>query len=237
MRRHIDLKAIFHSSALDREWLFVGERLASLFCVEDGTTGAVNAGDRRAIYYLTRYLQSKRVLEIGTHVGGSTLHFAAALLVAAGRLITVDIEDVNASEGPWRRAGLGRSPRQLVEALGFAADFVVSDSTTFLHQKAEASELFDLIFIDGDHSCEKVLAEIPAALRALAPGGIVLLHDYFPGAASCWSGSDPIRGPYEAVRRLQEEGVAIEVVPFAELPWPTKLGSSVTSLAALVVRD
>ena len=236
MRQHLDLEAIFHSPETDREWIAVEDRLATLFRVKDGATGSVNPGDRRAIYYLTRYLRPKSVLEIGTHVGGSTLHFAAALIVDAGQLVTVDVEDVNASNGPWQKAGLGNSPRQLVESLGFAADFVVADSVSFLRQKAETSELFDLIFLDGDHACEKVRAEIPAALRVLAPGGVVLLHDYFPGGASCWSGCDPIRGPYEAARQLQEEGAAIEAVPFAALPWPTKLGSSVTSLAALVSR-
>jgi predicted O-methyltransferase YrrM len=208
--------------------------LATLFRVEDGVTGAVNPGDRRAIYYLTRYLRPKKVLEIGTHVGGSTLHFAAALIADEGRLVTVDIEDVNSAEGPWWRAGLAKPPRQIAEALGVAVDFVVADSVAFLQQRAETSELFDLIFLDGDHACEKVRTEIPAALRVLVPGGVILLHDYFPGGASCWDGLDPIRGPYEAVRRLQDEGVAIEAVPFGALPWPTKRGSSVTSLAVLV---
>src|SRR2546430_6217516 len=34
---------------------------------------------RRAIYYLVRHLRPRSVLEIGTHLGASTVHIAAAL--------------------------------------------------------------------------------------------------------------------------------------------------------------
>ena len=57
--------------------------------------GAVNPGDRRALYHLVGYFKPCRVLEIGTHVGASTVHIASALrrFVGQGTLCTADIVD------------------------------------------------------------------------------------------------------------------------------------------------
>jgi hypothetical protein len=45
---------------------------------------------------------------------------------------------------------------------------------------ALASEPFDLIFIDGDHRHEQVFRDISNALRLLAPGGAIVMHDCLP---------------------------------------------------------
>jgi hypothetical protein len=44
----------------------------------------------------------------------------------------------------------------------------------------ECSEKFDVIFIDADHSYESCKADVLGALRVLAPGGAVILHDCLP---------------------------------------------------------
>lgn len=44
-------------------------------------------------------------------------------------------------------------------------------------------------------------------------------------------------GPFLAVRRLLREGWPIVVRPLGELPWPTKLGRNVTSLALVLSRQ
>ena len=61
------------------EWESVSAELARIHPIEDMKTGGVNPGDRRAVYYLIRSLRPANVLEIGTHVGASTLHIAAGL--------------------------------------------------------------------------------------------------------------------------------------------------------------
>jgi hypothetical protein len=43
--------------------------------------------------------------------------------------------------------------------------------------------------------------------------------------------ADQALGLYLAVARLRSEGVGIGVLPLGELPWPTKAGSHLTSLA------
>jgi SAM-dependent methyltransferase len=94
-------------------------------------------------------------------------------------------------------------------------------------------ERFDLIFPDGDHTAQNVYREIPRALQHLRLGGVVVMHDVFPGLRPLWRGGAVVPGPFLAVQRFRDEGAEIELLPLGALPWPTKLGSHVTSLALL----
>ena len=196
------------------------------------TAGAVNPGDRRAIYTLTRALKARRVLEVGTNIGGSTVMYALALKGEPGaRLVTVDIVDVNGPGGPCARAGVP-SPLQAIKKIGCEdlVTFVARDSLQFMR---ECTEKFDLIFLDGRHDAEQVYQEVPLALRLLNPNGLILLHDYFPGLRPLWENGNVIPGPWMAIERFRREGVPVSGKPLGALPWPTKYGSSVTSLAYL----
>jgi predicted O-methyltransferase YrrM len=230
------LKEILYNPAISEQWLVDRLKIEAVIKIPDGVTGGVNPGDRRALYFLACGLGVRSILEIGTHVGASTAHLAAALLRApsAERLITVDVVDVNDGERPyWRVAGLPQSPRECVRALGAErlVQFVRENSLQFLDR---TNDTFDLIFLDGDHSQDTVHREIPMALAKLRRGGCVILHDFFPGNRALWQNSEPISGPFLAVERLRREGLQVMALPFGELPWPTKDCSNVTSLAALV---
>ncbi len=199
--------------------------------------GGVNPGDRRAIYALVAALKPKRVLEIGTHIAASSLYIAAALERFCGewdRLITVDILDVNHPvDAPWRDVGYKMPPVDYARSLGIQdhVDFVQSDAVTYMEQ---TSERFDLIFLDGDHEPHSVYREVSAALKILNPGGLILLHDYYPDARPLWPDGNIIGGPFRALNRVSRETPDINVLPLGELPWPTKQGSRVTSLALIV---
>jgi hypothetical protein len=78
-----------------------------------------------------------------------------------------------------------------------------------------------------------VAAEIPLAVPRLNPGGFILLHDFFPGLRPLWPDGKVIDGPQLAVQQLQRAGWPLDVLPLGDLPWPTKLGTSKTSLALL----
>jgi hypothetical protein len=149
------------------------------------------------------------------------------------RLVTVDIMDVNNSvSAAWKRLGCSHSPADLMRAIGCQdlVTFVTSPSVPYLQS---CTERFDLIFLDGDHYSTTVYQEFPAALRLLNPGGVILLHDYFPDLQPLWSDGAVIPGPDLAIGRLRGEHVAIAARPFGALPWPTKLGSTVSSLAVV----
>lgn len=203
-------------------------------------TGGVNPGDQRALYSLVQALRPKNVLEIGTHIGCSTVNLALALKrlnCGPAGLVTVDVRDVNdLATQPWVAYGCCYSPRQMVERLGCkeVVDFRIADSLRFLQERGQS---FDLIFLDGLHDAPHVYQEIPLALRRLNPGGFILLHDYFPGLRPLWSDGAVIAGPYRAVQRLRAEGARLTALPFGSLSWKTKLGSCVSSLALLVAAE
>jgi predicted O-methyltransferase YrrM len=177
-----EIERILTEPKLHEEWLVLAKEIDQLILIEDMKTGGVNPGDRRALYYFVRALDLKHVLEIGTNVGASTIHIAAAMkvnLLADEKpnhhsLVTVDIVDVNdAPDAFWRLGGLARSPRDTIEAMGMVehVTFVTNSSLTYLDA---CDESFDLIFLDGDHSAAMVYQEVPRALRRLRESGLLL---------------------------------------------------------------
>lgn len=240
LTRNLDeakLRAILTSDEGAAAWDQIAGELGSLFG-NGSRSGGVNPGDRRAIFHLIRALAPRSVLEIGTHVGASTVHIAAALrqrvASAEFHLTTVDILDVNnAVNGPWLKVGLASSPAGMIEKIGVAewTRFVTQPSLEYL---VNSREQYDFIFLDGDHAAKTVYREIPAALQRLNPGGVILLHDYFPELQPLWSNGVVLPGPWLAAERLRSEGAAFRVLPLGELPWGTKLGSKTTGLALAI---
>ena len=230
---------LFGGNDLDAAWLESNKAISEFF--PDTPIHGVNPGDRRALYYLVRRLAPRSALEIGTHLGTSTLHIAMALKAnrnsdVTSRLVTVDLKDVNdESRRPWARFGVQASPRSILNRLhcGELVEFCVSHSLDYL---TTTDDTFDFVFLDGSHDAWVVYQELPAALRLLRTGGCILLHDYFPGGKPLWSNGRVIPGPYRAIRRLRREGATLVALPLGALPWPTKYGSTVTSLA-IVARD
>jgi predicted O-methyltransferase YrrM len=231
------LAAMFARAQDDPEWEIVARRVTDLGLTDH--VGAVNPGDRRAIFALARWLRITSALEIGTHLGASTVHIAAALHATSVALggkgefdfTTVDIIDVNDErKRRWARFGSAYSPAEMIRRLGYEASvqFVARRSLDYM---AACDKRYGLVFLDGDHSAHAVYQEIPAALRLLEESGHILLHDYFPNLRPLWAGSAPARGPWLAAERLRREGVPIRVIPLGTLPWPTKRNSTVTSLA------
>jgi predicted O-methyltransferase YrrM len=232
-----DIAKIFNSEDIERRWNAWAPRLSELCQVDRAKTGAVNPGDRRALFYLVCGFRPRNVLEIGTHVGASTVHIAAALAddprPERCRLVTIDIEDANDSVGSvWRKAGLPMSPRQMIEGLhaSISAEFVIARSAEFFERWKDK---FDLIFLDGDHSADTVLDELITAPNSINQDGLIVLHDFFPDGRPLWSDGAVVPGPFAATERLRSSGGRVNVMPLGRLPWPTKLNSNVTSLAVV----
>jgi len=162
-------------------------------------------------------LQPKSVLEIGTHIGASTLHIASALYISQVkqgkevRFTTLDIRDVNSeTEKPWLAFGTKHSPIEMINKYNYGSfvNFIRGKSLGFLKKNGQK---FDFIFLDGDHASETVYQEIPAALKMLNPNGVILLHDYFPEMKPLWSSGRILHGPFLATQRLINEGADITV--------------------------
>ena len=232
--KRINLKKIFNNHEILNLWIHWQDKLSS-FKISDVKAG-VNFGDQKAIFFLINYLKPKSVLEIGTHIGASTVNIASAMNYnqKEGEIKpifkTVDIRDVNSiSKKPWLEYGMKKSPIEMTQELEnpLSVDFITENSIDYLDK---TSDTFDFIFLDGGHLPETVYQEIPKALKILNKDGVILLHDYFPNGKPLWPNNYVLQGPYLATERLIKE-TDITILPLGSLPWKTKLGSSNTSLA------
>lgn len=232
----IDLAAVMNDTAIGATFAEDNARIASAYGTDE-ILGGVNPGDRRALYHLIAHFQPKRVLEIGTHVGASTVYIASALrrFIGGAKLTTADIVDVNGPNAAWRSVGMPAPPA------GYISDLGLEGVTTFVTKPAaemlRTSERYDLIFLDGDHSPRAVYREISAALKILNPSGLILLHDFYPGGKPLTPDGGAISGPSRAADRINSETKGLVFIPLGILPWQTKGGGNATSLALVAKRD
>jgi hypothetical protein len=120
---------------------------------------------------LRRLADGKRVLEIGSFCGRSTI----CLAQTAERVDCIDPFDGRATDQPG-------STLEKFES-NLARYGVRSKVSAHRGTANEVAALlpdgwFNLIFIDGDHSLESVRLDIEHARRLLAPGGLIAFHDY-----------------------------------------------------------
>ncbi|QJC53603.1 O-methyltransferase [Paenibacillus albicereus] len=123
----------------------------------------VSRGQGKLLQLLARMSGARRVLEIGTLGGYSTIWLAGAL-PADGRLVTLELEAEHAELacGNLRRAGLER----LVEVRQGAALDRLDELI------AAGEEPFDFIFIDADKPNNPAYLE--RALRLSRPGTVIV---------------------------------------------------------------
>lgn len=230
----VSLVDIFGNKDIATAWEQDHGAIKDLYGAEEKMEG-VNPGDRRALYYLIIALTPQNVLEVGTHIGASTLHIARALkrLNQNARMTTVDIVDVNHPErGAWKQLGLPMPPREFARQLD-CLDRIDFKKGASLRLMRATNDHYDFIFLDGDHSARAVYQEVGAAVSLLNPEGVILLHDYYPGGKSVYPDSVTIHGPFYALERIRKEEPAVNIVPLGLLPWPTKQNTCATSLALL----
>lgn len=127
---------------------------------DSGRMLAVLAADRR------------RVIEVGTAIGYSTLWMALAL-PADGTVVTIDPDRdrTDRARGFWRRAGLPDSRIAVVNAPALEA---------FAGPSPELRGPFDMVFIDALK--DEYLAYLAALMDRLAPGAVVVADNVL------WSG-------------------------------------------------
>ncbi|MEP6615519.1 MAG: hypothetical protein ABJA57_03020 [Ginsengibacter sp.] len=88
------LTRILQDDDLNNKWELYKNRIGSFHLPK--MSGGVNRGDQRAIFYLVSHFKPANILEIGTHIGCSTLNIGMACEHNADAAITtVDINDVN----------------------------------------------------------------------------------------------------------------------------------------------
>jgi predicted O-methyltransferase YrrM len=135
-----------HLSVIDREGRAEGLPLVY------PDTGAL-------LHTLARSCGAKRILEIGTAIGYSTLWMATAL-PEAGTLITMEYD-----------AGRAARAREHFSVAGYATQIsvIVGDATRFLHKVGGP---FDLIFQDSDKKLYEPMLD--RLIELLRPGGLLV---------------------------------------------------------------
>jgi predicted O-methyltransferase YrrM len=131
----------------------------------------VSASQGKLLYLLARIIDARRILEIGTLGGYSTIWLARAL-PPVGKLITLEIDPHHAAVA---RHNLERANLLTIVEIKIGPAL---DSLLELHGKRE--QLFDLIFIDADK--ERYPQYLKEALPLLRERGLVLADNTLPAA-------------------------------------------------------
>lgn len=132
-----------------------------------GAAMQVMAEEGQLLGFLVRLVGARRVLEIGTFTGYSTLCMARAL-PPAGRLVTCDISDRWPAIGApyWKRAGVAdRIDVRIGDAHDTLAGLLADG----------AAGTVDLVFVDADKASYRDYYE--ASLRLVRPGGLLVLDN------------------------------------------------------------
>jgi predicted O-methyltransferase YrrM len=152
---------------------------------------SVSAPLGKLLHLLARSLRARRILEIGTLGGYSTIWMADAL-PADGTLITLEIDPTHASvaQANLERAGLAN---KVTVRVGAALD-------TLPKLAAEGAGPFDLVFIDADKPNNPPYFEW--AMKLTRPGSMIIVDNVVRrGAVADPSSTDvSVLG----VRRLNE---------------------------------
>ena len=157
---------------------------------------AVSTAQGKMLHLLARLHGAKRVLEVGTLGGYSTIWLARAL-PEGGRVVTLELDAKHAAvaRANFERVGLAH----VIELREGAA----ADSLAALH--AEGVAPFDFVFIDADKPGNPVY--IDWALKLLRDGGVLVLDNVVRDGAVIDAASDnpAVLGTRAAIERLSRE--------------------------------
>ena len=136
----------------------------------------ISPGQGKFLYLLARMTGARRILELGTLAGYSTIWLGRAM-APGGRLTTIEIDPVHAdvARTSLEEAGLGESCE------------VITASAMEALPKLEGP--FDLVFIDANK--ESYPAYLSHAVRLTRPGGLILADNVVRRGAVLGNSMDP----------------------------------------------
>ena len=127
---------------------------------------AVTAPQGKLLHLFARMIAARRILEIGTLGGYSTIWLARAL-PADGRLVTLEIDPAAAAVARQNLACAGLSDR---------VDLMLAPAADSLRRlAADGVEPFDLVFIDADKASSD--SYFDAALGLSHPGTVIIVDN------------------------------------------------------------
>lgn len=159
----------------------------------------VSAAQGKLLQLLAELIGARRVLEVGT-LGGFSTSWLARAVGPDGRVVSCEFEPLHARVAGENLQRAGMADRVQIE-VGAAAD-------TLAALVEEASEPFDMVFIDADKRNNVSYLEL--ALQLARPGTLIVLDNVVRGGAilddDSVHGQDPdLRGIQQALRWLHED--------------------------------
>jgi predicted O-methyltransferase YrrM len=152
---------------------------------------AVSPAQGKLLQLIAKMVKVRRILEIGTLGGYSTIWMARAL-PADGHLLTLELDPHHAEVARGNLAGAGLAERAEVR-LGAALD-------TLAELVAEGVDPYDLIFIDADKS--NIPGYLDWSLKLSRPGTVIIVDNVVRnGGLADGTSTDP---NVVGVRRLHE---------------------------------
>ena len=147
----------------------------------------------KLLYLLARLQQPKRVLEIGTLAGYSTIWLARAL-PPQGRIVTLEFEPKHADIARQNLARAGFADQVDIH-VGAALETLAT-----LERKGAAP--FDLVFIDADKP--RTPQYIDGSIRLSRPGALIILDNVVRSGelANAETTDESVRGMQQAVELL-----------------------------------
>jgi hypothetical protein len=143
--------------------------------------GGVRVDELVIISAIVRHLKPKRLVEIGTAEGRTTLNLALHS-PQDSEVITLDLPPDASPAKPesgcdYRQMGIPE-PGVLFKnhPLSQKIRLILADSTKFDWKPYEGG--VDFVFIDGAHDYESVKKDTENALKIVKIGGVILWHDY-----------------------------------------------------------
>jgi predicted O-methyltransferase YrrM len=157
---------------------------------------AVSRVAGKFLHLIVRLRGARRILEVGTLGGYSTIWMARGLPVD-GRLVTLEINEKHAAVAKRNIDGAGLSSR--VEIITGSA------SDTLARMREKRVEPFDVVFIDADKRSSDVYFD--HALGLTVPGSVIIVDNVVrKGAVLDASTEDPdLRGIQRMMERIRTE--------------------------------
>jgi predicted O-methyltransferase YrrM len=166
-----DLLKWRHRQAFDSIWQKV-----------DWVPGWFHEGSAVVMYVLMRAHPPRTVVEIGSYLGRSTVFFALAMreVNPSGRVVAIDPHTGDRQQLQalsTDRLATFELFRQHCRAAA-VEDLVEAHVASSLEVAAGWREPVDLLYVDGWHSYDAVVADGEAWLPHLSRGGVVVFDDY-----------------------------------------------------------
>ena len=178
---------------------------------------SVTLFELNCILMLMASASAKKVIEIGTFDGNTTLNIAANLPDDGG-VVTIDLPIDN--EVQYALSIDAEKERNVTDRARVGAQFqnhlqsrkikqVLGDSATL--DFATLGGPFDFAFIDGCHAYAYVKSDTEKILRVMRPGGIVVWHDYAM-MENVSRAVDEFRGKFATLCAVQLTRLAVGIV-------------------------